>query len=193
VLRYAGLLEEASRECDAARGIDPKNYQWRSCAFVFQKLGKFDRARDFMALDGNTAWRAFQTVDLLLQEGKRAEALALVRTIPEYPRSLLACLEGRPAEEIASLSRADAAAISVLRDSEPRYSEALEFAYCGQRDVALPLLRKAVEQNYCAWPSLESDSLVGPIRGTPEFAEILRIGKACQEKFLAHRDAMKAR
>jgi len=193
VLRYAGLLEEASRECDAARGIDPKNYQWRSCAFVFQKLGKFDRARDFMALDGNTAWRAFQTVDLLLQEGKRAEALALVRTIPEYPRSLLACLEGRPAEEIASLSREDAAAISVLRDSEPRYSEALEFAYCGQRDVALPLLRKAVEQNYCAWPSLESDSLVGPIRGTPEFAEILRIGKACQEKFLAHRDAMKAR
>ena len=193
VLRYAGLLEEAARECDAARGIDPKNYQWRSCGFVFQKLRKFDRAREFLALDGNTGWRAVQTVDLLLQEGKRTEAAALVRTIPKYPRSVLACLEGRPAEEVASLSHADAAAVSGLRDSEPRYSSATEFAYCGQRDLALQMMRKAVEQNYCAWPAMESDSLVAPIRGTPEFAEIRKIGIECQQRFVAHRDAAKPR
>jgi TolB-like protein/predicted Ser/Thr protein kinase len=193
VLRYAGLLEEAARECDAARGIDPKNYQWRSCAGVFQKLGQFDRARQFLALDGNTAWRAFQTVDLLLQEDKRAEAATLVRTIPDYLRSIRACLEGRPADEVASLSREEAAALSGTRDSEPKFVAATELAYCGQREAALQLLRKAVEQNYCAWPLMDQDSLLASIRETPEFAEIRKIGKACREKFDAHREAMKVR
>jgi TolB-like protein/predicted Ser/Thr protein kinase len=193
VLRYAGVLEEAARECEAARGIDPRNYQWRSCATVFQKLGQFDRAREFLALDGNTAWRAFQTVDLLLQEGKRAEAAALVRTIPAYSPAIRACLEGRSANEVASLSREETVALLRARDSEPKFGAATELAYCGLPEAALGLLRKSVEQNYCAWPLMDQDSLLASVRETPKFAEIRKIGKACREKFDAHREAMKAR
>ena len=40
VLRYAGLLDEAQSECDKALAIDPKNYNWRSCAFAFFEAGK---------------------------------------------------------------------------------------------------------------------------------------------------------
>ena len=39
VLRYAGLLKEAQRECDTALALDPGNYQFRSCAVVFYRDG----------------------------------------------------------------------------------------------------------------------------------------------------------
>src|SRR5262249_26368040 len=35
VLRYAGLLEEAARECDASLAADPHNGRFRSCGVVF--------------------------------------------------------------------------------------------------------------------------------------------------------------
>ena len=65
---------------------------------------------------------------------------------------------------------------------------ASEFAYCGQREVALRLLKKAVEQNYCGWPAMDKDPLFASIRGTPEFAAIRQAGIDCQKRFLAHRD-----
>jgi hypothetical protein len=40
---------------------------------------------------------------------------------------------------------------------------------------------------------MDQDSLLASVRDTPEFAEIRKIGKACREKFDAHREAMKAR
>jgi TolB-like protein len=191
VFRYAGLLEESGRECEAARRLDPKSYQWRSCGITFEQLGQYDRAKEYKALDGKSAWLAFQSVGGLLREGKRAEAAALARTVPDYPRSTRACLNDRPREEVESLAREEAAAVFEIRDSEPKYYAASEFAYCGLREVALRLLKKAVEQNYCAWPAMDKDPLFASIRGTPEFAAIRQAGIECQKRFLAHRAAAK--
>jgi TolB-like protein len=188
LMRYAGLLEESARECEAARRLDPKSYRWRSCSSTFEQLGQYDRAREYKALDGQSAWVAFQSVGGLLRQGKRAEAAALVRTVPDYPRSTKACLNGRPPEEIQSLAREEAAAIFEIRDSEPKYYVASEFAYCGQRELALRLLKKAVEQNYCSYPAMDKDPLFASIRGTPEFAAIRQTGIECQKRFLAHRE-----
>jgi hypothetical protein len=78
-----------------------------------------------------------------------------------------------------------------IRDSEPKYFAAGDFSRCGYPDLALRLLRRAVEQNYCAYPTMEKDPLLASIRGTPEFTEIRKMGIACQERFLAHRNAAK--
>ncbi|HEY3172170.1 MAG TPA: protein kinase, partial [Thermoanaerobaculia bacterium] len=191
VLRYAGLLEESARECDAARRLDPKNYFWRSCSITFEQLGQYDRARDYIALDGKSDWSAFQTVDLLVHEGKRREAAALARTIPGIPRSIQACLDNRPAGEIDSLSREETAALLQIRDSEPKYGAAASLADCGQRELALRLLQKAVEQNFCGYPAMDKDPLFASIRGRPEFAAIRQAGIECQKRFLAHRAGAK--
>ena len=193
VLRYAGLLDEAARECQAARQIDPKNYQWRSCTIVFQQLRQFDRAKEYIALDGNTEWAAFQTMDTLLREGKRDEAARFVRTAAGIPRSLQACLNGGPAAEVAELVRGELPAIWEARDSEPKFGSAADFVACGQTEDGLKLLRKAVGQNYCGYPAMDNDPLLDPIRRTPEFAEIRKMGIECQQRFVAHREAMKAR
>jgi TolB-like protein len=46
VLRYAGLMEESGKECDAAFAIDP--YGLRSCAVAFLALGEYAREISFI-------------------------------------------------------------------------------------------------------------------------------------------------
>ena len=55
VLRYAGMLEESAKECDAALALEPASYWWRSCAWAFMELGRPARARDFIRLDAGSS------------------------------------------------------------------------------------------------------------------------------------------
>ena len=70
VQRYAGMLEESARQCDTALTLAPGNYLFRSCAWAFMELGKFDRAYDFIQLDTGSEWANYATPSrLLLREG----------------------------------------------------------------------------------------------------------------------------
>ncbi len=55
VLRYGGMLQEAAQECDTALSLDPGNYQFRSCSFVFDLMGNTERGMDFLRLDPGSA------------------------------------------------------------------------------------------------------------------------------------------
>ena len=100
VFRYAGMLEEATGECNTALALDPSNYVFRSCAWPFMELGKFDRAADFVRLDAGSEWANYVTPQLLLREDKVAEAREAVKRMPmapRYHRDLLeACLRSPP-------------------------------------------------------------------------------------------------
>jgi len=188
VLRYAGLLDESAKECEAARRLDPRNRGWRSCGQTFEQLGQFDRAREFVDLDAGSLWSNSVTVGLLLRLGKREEAVELIRKHGHFSPTLAACMTGRPASEVEKIAREEAAAVMRDRDSEPKYNVGAALAQCRQSDLALRLLKTAVEQNYCAWPAMDKDALFASIRGTPEFASIRQAGIECQKRFLAHRE-----
>jgi TolB-like protein/Tfp pilus assembly protein PilF len=193
VLRYAGLLEESGRECEAARRLDPRNRGWRSCALTFVQLGQYESARNFFALDAGSQLVESMTTTLLLREGKQKEAIDRIRAHGHISETLAACMTGRPASEVESLARAEAANVMTSRDSEPKYNVGAGLALCGQSDLALQLLKTAVEQNYCAWPAMDNDTALASVRARPEFAAIRAAGIACQKRFLAHRDAAKPR
>ncbi len=74
VYRYAGMLEQSTKECDVALALDPGNYTFRSCAWAFMELGNTTRARDFVRLDVGSEWAAYVLPSILLREGKIAEA-----------------------------------------------------------------------------------------------------------------------
>src|SRR5262249_39832076 len=78
VYRYAGMLDESTRECDKALAIDPQNFQFRSCAWAFMELGKTDRAFDYIRLDAGSEWANYAMPSLLLRQGRVAEARAAV-------------------------------------------------------------------------------------------------------------------
>jgi eukaryotic-like serine/threonine-protein kinase len=190
VLRYAGLLEESSAECDTARRLDPKNHRmWRSCAISFMQLGRFDRAWDYLDADEGSVFARNYSIQLLLRQGRTAEAREVARGLGTelFSRAVLAALENRPRGDVAALVNAEIPALMSIRDSEPKFFTASDFAHFGYADISLRLLKRAVEQNFCGYPAIDRDPLLVSIRKTPEFTEIRKMGIACQQRFLAHR------
>jgi len=193
ILRYGGLLEESARECETALSLDPKNPRFRSCGVTNALLGNYARARTFLNLDAGSEFSGRQLTWILVREGKLEEA-ARIRA-PElggsdtYNRWLSACLARRPPSAGGSLPVEVREHFATGRDSEPRFNVASRVAFCGDRESALHLLRKAAEGNYCGYPAMDRDPLFDPIRKTPEFAEIRRAAMACHQRFLTHRAA----
>ena len=194
VLRYAGLLEEAAVECEAARRLDPRNHRvWRSCSQTFNMLGRPDKATEYLFPERDSVWSRNAEVFILTRQGKLAEARTVARSLgpSNYSPAGLACLENRPLPEREALATAEVNGLVSIRDSEPKYHVSAELARCGLSEHALRLLRKAVEENFCGYPAMDTEPRFASILSTPQFAEIRKMGIACQERFLAHRAAAK--
>ncbi|MGA8149978.1 MAG: protein kinase [Terriglobales bacterium] len=184
VLRYAGMLEEATRECDAALALDRDNYLFRSCAWPFMELGQTKRAMDFVRLDGGSEWANYVMPSLLLRAGKVAEArdaLKRMSATPHYHRDLLqACLVG-PASELDRIAHEDETGQPTEPDPEMSYYQGAILAYCGKKEAALHMLQNAVEANYCAYSNMLSDPLLAKLRGSAEFDKVLTAAHECQQ------------
>ncbi|MGA2355142.1 MAG: protein kinase, partial [Terriglobales bacterium] len=185
VYRYAGMLEQATNECNTALALDPGNYAFRSCAWAFMELGKTERARDFVRLDAGSEWAAYVTPSLLLREGKVQEARETVKrmpTTPRYHRDLLeACLGLRPASDLDRMAHEAETSLPTEPDPETWYYQGSIFAYCGKKQAALHLLQSAVEQNYCAHENLLADPLLAKLRIDAAFSKVLTSSAACLE------------
>jgi len=192
VLRYAGLLEDAARECDTAMTLDRRNYQFRSCAAVFMELDQPERAMEFVRLDPGSEWAARSAAYILLGQGKLAEARENIQRTsadPRLGRDLLpACVDPLQNSSLGRLAHETETAMLGVTDAEPRYLVGTLLAYCGQKDAALRLLKSAIERNYCAYTALQTDPLLAKLRGTPEFSGLLSAAKQCQDKFWAQRE-----
>ncbi len=195
VLRYAGLLEEAGRQCEVAIALDPKNYQWRSCALNFMLLGRYDRARDFIALDAGSHWGDNLLIGLALRERKPGDALRVAESAAqsgggtlEGQRSfLLLFLRGAPEPEIEAAALRQEASVARLRDGEPHYWIGSVLSYCGRREIALRQLRQAVESGWACVEALDRDPLLVNVRSDPRFAAIRAAAAQRQSRFLNHR------
>jgi eukaryotic-like serine/threonine-protein kinase len=185
VLRYAGMQEKATQECNTARSLDPGNFDFRSCAWAFLELGQTDRAMDFVRLDAGSQWAAWVTPYVYLAAGNVAQARESVKSVakaPAYHRELLtACTAAqRPADTDRIVREAEASAMTEP-DPEAWYHVGVLMAYCGQNEAALRLLKAAVQQNYCAYSALLEDPLLKGLRKETAFNEVLTAGSACQE------------
>jgi eukaryotic-like serine/threonine-protein kinase len=191
VLRYAGLLDEATQECNTARALDPGNYQFRSCAWAFLELGKTDRAMDFVHLDAGSEWSSWVTPYVLLAAGNLPEARTSVSRVPKgpiYHRDLLeACLQTAPPADLQKTVRETESQVMMQPDPEEWYHIAALMSYCNQKEPALRLLKAAVEQNYCGYSALLSDPLLANLRKETAFNQVLTAASNCQKRVRAGR------
>ena len=190
VLWYAGLLGEAESECEKTRALDAGTQNLASCGHVFIALGKYDRASEYFHLVSGTEYEKSGQVEILLREGKEEEALKNLKSLPAtdvYGLLLEPCLQHLPppngsvgAQKIRSI---------VMANYDPGFQYALAAvdSFCGRPEFSFRELRRAIEQDYCAYPQMETDPLLTKIRAMPEFAEIRSLGIACQQHFLEHR------
>jgi eukaryotic-like serine/threonine-protein kinase len=186
VQRYAGMLDDAQRECDAAMGIDSGNYNFRSCAFAFFEAGKNQRAMDYLRVDAGSEYSTAVGVSVLLREGKTEEARQVVRTMtnnpPWLPDLLKACLNGSPTEQINKAASDAESNLLPERDSELKYYQGTLFAYCGRPDTAYKFISKAISENYCATEALQKDPLLNNLRGSAQFGELVTASGQCTQK-----------
>jgi len=192
VFRYAGLFEEAAARCEAAMDRDPTDRRLRSCAVAFSRLGRYERARDFLRPDGNSEFAAAYGAEIFLREGNPQAALEMLRKVPDDyalggERLVRSCLERRSPSEIAGIVRQVQLTVQSQPDPELMYSTAAFLAICGRREEAIQLLHQAIRGNYCSYPLLATDPLLASVRDHPEFATIVSDAKACREKFESYR------
>src|SRR5437870_8488973 len=103
--RYAGLLEDSERECDAALALDPGDFIFRSCSLAFMELGNTDKALQYLRLDSRSEFAANVLPGILLREGKTSEAsMAAERMSTWYDGLLQTCLR-RPSEMAAAVRK----------------------------------------------------------------------------------------
>jgi eukaryotic-like serine/threonine-protein kinase len=186
VLRYAGMLDDAQAECDKALAIDPKDYNWRSCAFAFFEAGKEARAMQYLMLDDGSEYANAVKVTVLMREGKMTEAQRAVQPMTDNPlwmRGVLqACLNKEPAADVHRSAEAAEKALTPVHNSALKYYEGAILAACGEKKMAFDFLRTAIGQRYCAREALLDDPLLAGVRGDPEFPAIVREATACQGK-----------
>ena len=186
VLRYAGLGEEAARECETARSLDPTNRGLRSCALIYLNLNDYDRAARYIDLDGQSAWANNARIQLLVRRGRFDEAARLANAgQPTRAWDLLRAFVGRaPDQEMKRLAAAAVSHRFATRDGESAYFEAEAIAALGRPHEALELLRFAVNQRFCAFPALDGDPSFASLRAMREFAAIRQDAIACRQQFV---------
>src|SRR5208282_1159730 len=126
VLRYAGLLEDAARECETAVTLDRGNYQFRSCSWVFMQLGKPEKAMEFVRLDAGSEWAASATAFILAGQGNLAESRRSVQRMPDAQsqeaRDLLqSCRDPQQTSQLDRAARKIEAAEIAQPDAERQY------------------------------------------------------------------------
>ena len=129
------------------------------------------------------------TSAILLREAKPSEAREAVKkvsTVARFHRDLLEAVTGlRPQPELDRIAQEDATALTAGDDPEQAYEQGALLAFVGKKDAAVHLIRLAIEQNYCAYSNLENDPLLDTLRAMPEFADLLKAARYCQEPLLA--------
>jgi serine/threonine protein kinase len=191
VLRYGGAVEESAKECDAALALDSGNFMLRSCAFTFDQLGNYAHAMDFLQLDAGSQWAASNILRHYIRGGNLAQAKAIADKFKDssnFTFSFMpACVDNSSSSDVGTLARKEADKLIADPDPEPRYIVATDVLFCGQKDIAIRLLKSAIAGRYCAYTGLQNDTLWAKLRGTPEFNDLLTEAKQCRNTFLADR------
>lgn len=188
ILRYAGLLDEAARECDHILSLDPHHPSATACAVTFLQLARFDRALDYLQANPLTDFSRGVKADVLLRLNRFPEAMAIAPDTKDTGKDLLkACIEKQPAPRIVALVAHYDALYGSFPDPEAKYFQAAWDGFCGQKTAALRMLRRAVESHYCGYPAMDKEPLFNGIRREPEFAEIRSAAMQCQNEFLKRR------
>ena len=199
VLRYAGQLDESAQECNTAYSLDQGNAGLRSCALTFLLTGNSERALAFARVDPGSLWASRVTIMVLMSEGNVSEARAAAQKEPldtadsrfKFGAFITACLarptmQSQSPEMDAATKDVEAATLS-NPDPENRFIFAADMAFCGNKDLAVRLLKTVVDSPYCSYTALQKYPMLASLRGTPEFEQLLAPAKQCSDNFMAER------
>ena len=169
-LRYCGLLEASLSAAKYARRLDPKIRV--SAGHTCFMLGDYEGVIEYQP-EGVNYMRNLSLMTL----GRRDEALAALEQVDNslphllvfYVKALTHLIRGEREESLSNIRH-----LVKIHDPEGRYYAARHLAYLGDADTALSLLDGAVTDGFFCGPALARDPWLDSLRGTAEFAAIIR-------------------
>jgi hypothetical protein len=176
------LLKQAAEQCDAALSLFNNSQTspgLRSCSIAFAQLGNYRRAKDYVNIDSTSDFSHAILLNIVVKQGNVTEAVKLGGPhMAQWPtfEMLPSCVQHKPSTERAGLLRQ----VRASADPEINYLQAANLAYCGEKALAVSLLRRAVQGGYCSFPALDAETFFDTIRGEPDFAQIRGAGSTCQ-------------
>ena len=132
---------------------------FRSCSLVYILLGRYDRVPAYIDLDPLSAYVRYRGMELAILRNDKAAALEEARSISAGPHSyadarmIEAFLGGAAPERVRQWSREAEGYLDRNNTPEFPFVEARYQAWAGQTEPALRLLKRAMANNYCSYPS----------------------------------------
>ena len=173
-LRYCGLLQASLAAAKQARRLDPKVEV--SAAHTCFMLGDYEAVIEYEPEGVN-----FMRNLALMTLGRRDDALAgldaVDKSLPHllvfYVNALAHLIRNEVPESLVEIKK-----LTNIHDPEGRFYAARHLAYLGDSETALSLLEGAVEAGFFCVPAFTRDPWLDSLRGTPEFAAIMRRAEA---------------
>jgi eukaryotic-like serine/threonine-protein kinase len=173
VCRYCGLLQPALVAHQEARRLDPLIST--SVMHTYFMLGDYQRAFEASSDDYGygtaLALTALGRIDEAVDTLRQRELAKPWRLGKLYLTSLRELLEGHREK---SLQASEDLRKATFRDPEGMYYLARQLSYLGQGAEALEMLSRAIEHGFFCYSAMVRDPWLDPLRGRPDFTELLR-------------------
>ena len=182
LLRSAGALEQAARECEITHRLDPD--LWTDCFVLYIYMGDLAKAR--REIDRSPGeFSSFILGHVLLREGKIDEALPRLKILPTANNYELihSCLPNSSTSECVATSKRIKDSFLSLPDPDAWYFGAALFAFLGKEDDAIRLLEADAKHSFCVYPAIDHDPLFDKIRQSAQFKAARQRGIECQKRF----------
>jgi eukaryotic-like serine/threonine-protein kinase len=186
VLRAAGALEQAARECEATHQLDPE-LPTNHCHVLYIHMGDLVRARQEIERSPGQFSTMMQG-QVLVREGKVEEALPKLKMIPggKNFELLRDCWPDSSTPKCAETAKQSEADFRAIPFTDAWYFGAAMQAFVGKKDAAVRLLRAASAHGLCVYPSVDRDPLFNKIRDSTEFKMVRQAGIECQSKLASY-------
>ena len=187
--RYAGMVQESIIKMEEAIKNDPRNPSFRSLSLSYHNIGDYEKAFKVFENLESSHWAIGMKGFLFFSQGKNEQALEIFNQIinkePDSFWGLIsttyrAIIQGDTLTGLQTMKKREKLNI---KDAEPLYYQACDYALLGDKDGCLRSLQKAVDGGYFNYPFMLTDSFLDSMRGKPKFEKILEEAKEKHEAF----------
>ena len=191
--RFAGMLKESVRECERARQLDPGVKLNSSTMNGYLYLGQYDKFLQSLPKTNDVAFIVFYRG---FGEYYRREVEKAARDFDhayELDRSLFHSQIGKALslairhEKSQGLDMLHATENTITQrkvgDAEASYKIAQAYAILGDSVGALRVLKRSIENGFFPYPYLQTDALLGSLRGGRDFEQLMNTARQRHESF----------
>jgi len=191
--RFAGILNESVTECERARQLDPGVKANTSALNAYLYLGEYDKFLQSLPPDNGSAFVAFyrgfgeyhkHMYDVAKRDFDHAFELDPSLLQAQVGKSISFQIQQESGKGMEILRAAEGRIQARgVGDPEAMYKIAQAYAVLGDKDSALRVLRRSVENGFFASPYISADPLLARLHGDPQFAQIMAVALKRHEAF----------